>query len=242
MTKKVWVPNVVTETVPVTTSSSRSEVVNYTVYEQQSQQIPYECTTLAYRSEPRTGTKQVVVYNDEQRTRTRKVVQYNDEKRTRMRRQLSYNTVTKTETVPYVTYTTEPRTKEVSYTYNVPEYSMEPYETTRYDRVAQEQVEEYTVTVPYTDTEERQVQVCKMVPRLVEETVSPCCDGGSSVSGSSMGASSMGGGSMGAGSSMGAGTIIDGGSGCGCGAAAAPVATGCGCSAPAPAPASPCGC
>jgi hypothetical protein len=225
ITKKVWVPNVVTETVPVTTSSSKSQVVNYTVYEQQSTQIPYECTTIAYRSETRTGTKQTVVYADEQRTRTRKVVQYNDEKRTRMRKELTYTTVTKTETVPHVTYKTEQRTKEVSYTYNVPEYTMEAYQTTRYDRVAEEQVEEYTVSVPYTETVEQKVQVCKMVPRLVEQTINPCCGGGSAGALGSGGSAAAGCGSTGCGST---------GSGCGCGSAPAPVATGCGCSAPAP--------
>ena len=78
--------------------------------------------------------------------------------------------VEKTETIPYVTYKSETKTKDVTYTVNVPEYSMEPYEVTRYDRVAAQEVEEYTVTVPYCDTELVDVQVCKMVPKLVEET------------------------------------------------------------------------
>ncbi|WP_346772119.1 ferredoxin [Neorhodopirellula lusitana] len=173
-TKRVWVPNVQTETVPVTTSSQESKVVSYTVFEQQSTQVPYQCTTLEYRSETRTGTKKVVDYVDETRTRMRKQVQYNEEPRTRMRKTLTYKTVSKTETIPYVTYTTEERTKEVSYTYNVPEYTVEPYQTTRYERVAEELVEEYSVNVPYTDTELQSVQVCKMVPTLVEETINPC--------------------------------------------------------------------
>lgn len=118
--------------------------------------------------------EQVVDYVDETRTRMRKQVQYNDETRTRMRKTLTYNTITKTQTIPYVTYTTEERTKEVSYTYNVPEYSVEPYQTTRYEQVAEEEIEEYTVSVPYTVTKEQTVQVCKMVPTLVEETISPC--------------------------------------------------------------------
>lgn len=178
-TKRVWVPNVTTETIAVTSSTKQSQVVNYTVYEQQSTQVPYECTTIAYRPETRTGTKQVVDYVDESRTRTRKVVQYNEETRTRMRKTLTYNTVTKTETIPYVTYSTEERTKEISYTYNVPEYSVEPYQTTRYERVAEEQVEEYVVNVPHTVIKEQTVQVCKMVPTLVEETIHPCRSGAS---------------------------------------------------------------
>ncbi|WP_146576629.1 ferredoxin [Neorhodopirellula pilleata] len=180
-TKRVWVPNVQTETVPVTTSSQESQVVTYTVYEQESIQVPYQCTTLVYHPETRTGTKKVVDYVDEARTRMRKQVQYNEETRTRMRKTLTYNTVTKTQTVPYVTYTTEERTKEVSYTYNVPEYTVEPYQTTRYEQVAEEEIEEYTVSVPYTVTKEQTVQVCKMVPTLVEETISPCTSSNASV-------------------------------------------------------------
>ena len=41
---------------------------------------------------------------------------------------------------------------------------------------AEEQVEEYTVCVPYTVTKEQKVQVCKMVPRVVEDVISPCCN------------------------------------------------------------------
>ena len=157
----------------------------------------------------------------------RKVVQYNDEKRTRMRKELTYTSVTKSITVPHVTYVSEPRTKEVSYTYNVPEHTMEPYECTRYDRVAEEQVEEYTVCVPYTVTKEEKVQVCKMVPRVVEEVISPCCDEASAASGAA---------GCGCGASAPAAAVSSG-AGCGCGAPAP--AAACGCGAPAGAP---CGC
>ncbi|MCC9643502.1 ferredoxin [Rhodopirellula sp. JC740] len=176
VTKRVWVPNVVTEEVPVTTSTTESQVVNYTVYEQQATQVPYECTTIVYQPETRTGTKKVVKYVDETRSRTRKEVQYNEETRTRVRKHLTYTSVTKTETIPYVTYKTEERTKEVSFTYNVPEYTVEPYTTTRYDQVAEQVIEEYTVDVPVTVTKEKQVQVCKMVPTLVEESFTPCTE------------------------------------------------------------------
>ena len=229
VTKKVWVPNIQTETVSVTSSEQRDQVMTYTVFEQQTTQVPYECTRLVYRAEQRTGTKKTVVYVDEQRTRMRKVVKYTDEQRTRMRKQLTYTTKTRTETIPHITYKTEPRTKQISYTYNVPEYIQEPYEATRYERVAEEQVEEYTVQVPYTVTEERKVQVCKMVPRVVSEVASPCA-GGSATLGAS--APAMG------------GPVISTDAGCGCGSGAiAPAATiapacgGCGASV-----GSPCGC
>jgi hypothetical protein len=243
MTQKVWVPNVKTETVSVAASEQRDQVMMYTVFEQQTTQVPYECTRLVYRAEQRSGIKKTVVYVDEQRTRMRKVVKYNEEPRTRMRKQLTYTTKTRTETIPHITYKTEPRTKQISYTYNVPEYIQEPYQDTRYERVAEDQVEEYTVTVPYTVTEEKKVQVMKMVPRVVSETASPCA-GGSTSLGSSV-APAMGTpltGALMGGEVISSGTAAE---GCGCGGAIAPVANiapacgGCGAAAGAPAP---CGC
>ncbi|WP_145418814.1 ferredoxin [Planctomycetes bacterium K23_9] len=246
MTQKVWVPNVRSEQVSVTSSEQRDQVMMYTVFEQQTTQVPYECTRLVYRAEQRSGTKKTVVYVDEPRTRMRKVVKYNEEPRTRMRKELTYTTKTRTETIPHISYSTEPRTKQVSYTYNVPEYIQEPYQTTRYERVAEDQVEEYTVEVPYTVTEERKVQVCKMVPRVVAETASPCT-GGSTSLGASV-APSMGGvlsGDLMGGQiiSSGASTGVISGGGCGCGGSIAPTATissacgGCGAVV-----GSPCGC
>lgn len=188
VTKRVWVPNVVTESIPVQGTKMADQVVNYTVYEQRTHQIPYECTRIVYVPEQRTGTRKVCVYNDEKRTRMRKVVQYNNEPRTRTRKQLTYTTVTRKEKVPHITYKTEKRTKEVSYTYNVPECTTEAYEVCRYDRVAEHVIEDYTVCVPVCVQKEQQVQVCKMVPRLVEETINPCMCGDADSSASGAGA------------------------------------------------------
>ena len=174
--RQVWIPNVVTEEVPVVSSTTQNEEVAYTVYEQQSEQIPYECTTLVNRPEVRTATRKVVDYANETRERMRKSVKYVDETRTRTRKELTYTTQTKTETYPVVTYRTEKKSKEVSYTYNVPEQVVEPYQTTRYEQVAEEVVEEYTVQVQVPSMKEVQVQVCKMVPKLVPYTFTPCCE------------------------------------------------------------------
>lgn len=246
MTQKVWVPNVRTEQVSVAASEKRDQVLTYTVFEQQTTQVPYQCTRLVYRAEQRTGTKKTVVYVDEQRTRMRKSVVYNDEPRTRMRKELTYTTKTRTQKIPHVTYKTEPRTKQISYTYNVPEYTQEPYQETRYERVAEEQVEEYTVQVPYTVTEERKVQVMKMVPRVVSEVASPCAhaavSSGAVLGGAVLGGEVIGGASISNGAVLGGGTVLGAG-GCGCGAAIAPAATiqsACGdCGVPV---GSPCGC
>ncbi len=176
VTRRVWVPNVVTEEVPVVENIAQSQEVAYTVYEQHTEQIPYECTYLVYRPETRTGTRKVVNYVDESRTRTRKVVQYNDETRTRTLKKLSYKQETRTETIPVVSYTTEKRTKEVSYTFNVPETKVEPFTSTRFETVNEEVSEEYTVSVPVATTKEVQVQVCRMVPKLVPVTIYPCAE------------------------------------------------------------------
>lgn len=176
VSRSVWVPNVVTEQVPVVENTTHTQEVAYTVYEQRSEQMPYECTYLVYRPETRTATRKVVDYVSEKRTRTRNVVQYVDETRTRTRRTMTYKQQTRTETIPVVSYRTEKRTKEVSYTFNVPEVQVEPFMTTRYDTVNEQVTEEYTVKVPVATTKEVQVQVCRMVPRLVAYTTTPCMD------------------------------------------------------------------
>ncbi len=44
VSRRVWVPNVVTEEVPVVENQTHTQEVAYTVYEQRSEQIPYEVT------------------------------------------------------------------------------------------------------------------------------------------------------------------------------------------------------
>ncbi len=174
VTRRVWVPNVVTEEVQVVDHVPQSQEVTYTVLEQQTQQVPYDYTYVVYRPETRTGTRKVVNYVEETRTRNRKVVEYKEETRTRVRKQLSYKQQTRTETIPYVNYTTEKRTKEVAFTIQVPETKVEPFTTTRYDTVYEDVTEEYTVSVPVASSKEVQVQVCRMVPKLVPVTIYPC--------------------------------------------------------------------
>ena len=231
-TRRVWVPSVVTEEIPVVTSTFQNEEVAYTVYEQQSTQVPYKCAYVVYRPEQRTGTKKVVEYVAEPRTRTRKVVSYTDEQRTRTRRVLSYTTQSKQETYPFVTYRTEKKTKEISYTVNVPTQTVEPFQTTRYETVTEDVVEDYVVNVQVPTTREVQVQVCKMVPKLVPYTFNPCCGSGSYAGGGTMGGSG--------GCGCGASALGDS-SGCGCGATSSAQTSGCGCGVVA-APVSNCGC
>jgi hypothetical protein len=187
ISRRVWVPNVTTEEVPVVENVMETQEISYTAFEQKTEQIPYECTYLVYAPEQRTGTRQVVDYVNETRTRSRKVVEYNNETRTRTNKQLSYTQRTRTETVPYVTYTTEKRTKEVSFTVNVPETKVEPFTTTRFDTVQEEIAEEYTVKVPVCVNKETQVQVCRMVPKLVPVIIYPCSSAGSQLMNSGSG-------------------------------------------------------
>ena len=165
--RQVWVPNVVTEDVSVVENVPQSQEITYTVYEQRSEQVPYEATSVSYRPEVRTGTRKVVNYVPEKRTRTRKVVNYQDETRTRTLRQASYEQKTRTDTIPVISYTTEKRTKEVTYTVNVPETQVEPFTATRYETVEEVVNEQYTERVAVPVSKEVQVQVTRMVPKLV---------------------------------------------------------------------------
>ncbi|MCA9192224.1 MAG: hypothetical protein KDB03_10690 [Planctomycetales bacterium] len=174
VSRRVWVPNVITEEVPVVENVMESQEVAYTSFEQQTTEVPYECTVLVYVPEERTGVRKVVNYVDETRTRNRKVVEYNEETRTRTRKVLSYEQKTRSITVPVVSYNTEKRTKEVSYTVRIPETKVEPITTTRFDTVTEDHVEQYSVRVPVSVPREVQVQSSRMVPKLVPITVYPC--------------------------------------------------------------------
>lgn len=213
-TRRVWVPNVVTEEIQVATNEVVTEEMAYTVYEQQSTEVPYECTYLVYRPETRTGTKKVVDYVSEDRVRTRKVVSYVDEERTRTRKVVNYRMETKEEVYPVVTYRTEKRTKDVTYTVNEFEQVVEPYTATRMETVVEDVLEDYTVSVQVPVVKEVQVQVCKMVPKLVPYTFNPCASGSTS----SMGGQVIGG-----------STESANGCGGGCGSAVKVGTAGCGC-------------
>ncbi len=187
VTRRVWVPNVVTEQVPVTENVVESQEIAYTAFEQTVEEVPYERTYMVYVPEQRTGTRQVVSYVPETRTRTRKIVQYKEETRTRVRKELSYETKTRVEKVPFVKYVSEPRTKEVKYSISVPETKVEPYTRTEYQTIQEEVSEPYTVKVPVTTYKEVQVQVSRMVPKIVPVTIYPCSQtGATSLQGSTL--------------------------------------------------------
>ncbi len=59
----------------------------------------------------------------------------------------------------------------MTYTFNVPETKVEPFTSTRYETITDEVSEEYTVQVPVVTTKSVQVQVCRMVPKLVPVTI-----------------------------------------------------------------------
>jgi hypothetical protein len=173
--RQVWVPNMVNEEVQVVETELVCEEISYTVFEQQSQQIPVDVNCLVLRPEVRDGIKKVVDYTPEVRTRTRKAVKYVDEERSRVRRELVYKQETKPITYPVVNYRTEKKTKEVSFTYNVPETRTEPFTSTRYDQVPEDVVEQYAVKVPVTVMKEVDVQVCRMVPKVVPVRINVEC-------------------------------------------------------------------
>jgi hypothetical protein len=172
--RQVWVPNVIQEEVSETVPQQQTAEVQYMVYEQQYNTVPYECVCIEYRPETRTGTKKEVVYQKEVRTRPRTIVEYQPENRTRPKKVLSFKEEERTETYPVVTYKPEKRTKEVSYTVSVPESRTENYTVTRCDQVPDNKIETYTTRVCVPVTKEVEVQVCRMVPKVVSVTVQPC--------------------------------------------------------------------
>ncbi len=177
--RQVWVPNVIQEEVSETVPQQQTAEVQYLCYEQQYNTVPYECVCIEYRPETRTGTKKEVVYQKEVRTRPRTIVEYQPENRTRPKKVLSFKEEERTETYPVVTYKPEKRTKEVSYTVCVPESRTENYTVTRCDQVPENKIENYTTRVCVPVTKEVEVQVCRMVPKVVSVTVQPCpagCD------------------------------------------------------------------
>ena len=186
----MWVPNVRTEEQTVIDHQVQTQEVQYTVYEQHQEQVPYECTYLVYQTEERVGTKKKVVYQKVPRERTVKVVEYVDEPRTGMKKVLTYQDETKTESYPYISYRTEPATKEITWEEREPAYSVEDYQVTTTQRVEDKHIESYNVRVPVPSVREVEVQFCKMVPTVVEVTLGPC--GASASSGSYGGSSTVG--------------------------------------------------
>jgi hypothetical protein len=102
----------------------------------------------------------------------------------------------------------------VTYTVNEFEQVVEPYTATRMETVVEDVLEDYTVSVQVPVVKEVQVQVCKMVPKLVPYTFNPCAGestssmGGQVIGGSTESANGCGGG---CGSAVKVGTA-----GCGC--------------------------
>ncbi len=174
---QVWVPNVINEEVSEVVSQPQTAEVQYLVYEQQYNTVPYQCVCIEYRPESRTGTKKEVTYQKEVRTRPRTIVEYQKETRTRPKKVLTFKEEERTETYPVVTYKPEKRTKEVSYTVCVPESRTETYTVTRCDQVPENKIENYTTRVCVPVTKEIEVQVCRMVPKVVSVTVQPCPTG-----------------------------------------------------------------
>lgn len=175
--RKVWVPNCVQEEVTVVEQRQQTQEVRYLAYEQRSEQVPYECTSICYKPETRTATKKVVKYATETHTRTRKDVQYQDEVRTHPKKVLTFTEEKRTETYPVIRYEPQTHTKEVSYTVQVPHQEVETHTVTRQDRVEDKQLETYTVRVPVPVVKEVSFQVCRMVPKVVTVEINPCATG-----------------------------------------------------------------
>src|SRR5262245_6717095 len=172
--RRVWVPNVVNEESSAVVNQQQSTQVEYLVYEQHYTTVPYECACIEYRPENRTGTKQEVAYQDETRTRTRTVVDYQDETRTRTKKVLAFKEEDRTESYPIVSYRPERQSKEVSFTVYEPETKTETYTVTRQEQVPDHRIETYITRVAVPTIREEDVQVTRMIPKVVSVAVNPC--------------------------------------------------------------------
>jgi hypothetical protein len=172
--RQVWVPNVINEEISEVVPQQQTAEVQYLVYEQHYSTVPHECVCIEYRPENRTGVKMEVVYETQMRTRPRTIVEYVNETRVRPKKVLTFKEETRTETYPVITYQPEKRTKEVSYTVCVPESRTESYSVTRCEQVPDNRIENYTERICVPVVKEMEVQVCRMVPKVVSLNVCPC--------------------------------------------------------------------
>lgn len=180
--QRVWVPNCGANEVGSTTSGQQTVEVEYLAYEQQVTTVPYECTSICYRPESRTGTKKEVAYEDRTLSRKRTIVDYINESRTRVKKELSLQEETRSETYPVVTYSQEKKSKDLTYTIYVPESKVETYTATRQDTYQEQRIETYTARVAVPSTKEIEVQVCKMMPKVVSINIGSPCQPGSGAS------------------------------------------------------------
>ena len=148
--KRVWVPNVVTKEVEVT------------VHRRETEEVPYEYFVTVMKPEERAHTHKVCEWKTETRTKTVRVCNYEREERTR--------------TMQVCEYKPETRTRTVNYTVCVPETRTRTYNVTNYRRVAEEKTQTYDVCIPYTEQQEVEVQVCKMVPKTITVPVCESCN------------------------------------------------------------------
>ena len=149
--KRVWVPNVVQEQVPVT------------VMRPQMVQQPYEYVSTVCRPQQRTRQVRVCEYQPQQRTRTVRVCEYRTERRST--------------TVPVCHYETQQRTRQVQYTVCVPQQRTRTYNVTTYRQVPEQVTQNYRVCVPVQVPRTVQVPVCRMVPKTVTVPVGcPTCN------------------------------------------------------------------
>jgi hypothetical protein len=172
--QKVWVPNIRTEEVSEVAYDTHSVDVEYVVYEQHHETVPYECVSICYQPEVRQGVRKVVAYETQTKQRPRRVVEYTDAPRTRTKKVLTFKEETVTETYPVITHKQEKKMKEVSYTVTVPETQVEKYTVVRHDQVQEVALEKYLTKVAVPVVREVEVQVCKMVPEIVEVSYNPC--------------------------------------------------------------------
>ena len=126
------------------------------------------------RPETRTGTKKEVVYQTEVRTRPRTIVEYQNETRSRPKKVLSFKRRRADGDLSRCDLQAGKADQRGHLHGLRPRVADRNLTVTRCDQVPENKIENYTTRVCVPVTKEVEVQVCRMVPKVVSVTVQPC--------------------------------------------------------------------
>jgi hypothetical protein len=141
VTRKVWVPNVVTETRDVKVMKPKMVQEEYKYY--------------------------VTVCRPEKQVKNVRVCEMVPKTRTVKHKVCDYEVQTRTKKVRVCEMRSEPRTRTVHYTVCEPKQVQKTYKVTKYDIVPEQKTQTYSVCVPHQVQKEVSVPVCHMVPKTV---------------------------------------------------------------------------
>jgi hypothetical protein len=148
--QRVWVPQLETKQVEVTT------------YRREMEEVPYTYSVVVCK--PETRTKMVTVCDYETQTRTRDV------------RTCSYRTETRSKDYRVCHWVTQEKARDVVDTYCVPVTKTRTVPVTTYKNVPREKTVRYTDYVSEVVEREVEVPVCRMVAKTITVPANECYD------------------------------------------------------------------